>query len=95
VVKKNVVAATALVSSTEAFPTAGLALQLEVLTVMTSIPSLKVGEECWNPGLDGRLEVIAANISYHPSNPHHHFHPTHQLPQAAPPGVGATKGSST
>jgi hypothetical protein len=65
VAKKNVVAATALVSSTEAFPTAGLALQLEVPTVMTSIPSLKVGEECWNPDLDGRLEVVAANISYH------------------------------
>jgi hypothetical protein len=45
VVKKNVVAASR--SSTEAFPTAGLALQLEVpTTVVASIPSRKVGEEC-------------------------------------------------
>jgi hypothetical protein len=29
---------------------------------MISIPSLKVGEECWNSGLDGRLEVVAASI---------------------------------
>jgi hypothetical protein len=43
--EKKKVAAT-LVSSTEAFPMAGLALQLEVPTVMASIPGLKVKEEC-------------------------------------------------
>jgi hypothetical protein len=49
--------------STEAFHTAGLALQLEVPTVAAaSIPGQKVGEECWNYGLDGRLEEVAANI---------------------------------
>jgi hypothetical protein len=41
VTKKNVVAAS--VSSIEAFPTVGLALQVEVPTTMASIPSLKVG----------------------------------------------------
>jgi hypothetical protein len=25
-----------------------------------SIPSLKVGEECWNSGLDARLEAVVA-----------------------------------
>jgi hypothetical protein len=46
-----------------AFPTAGLTLQLEVPTVAAaSIPSRKVGEECWNSGLDGRLEAMAASI---------------------------------
>jgi hypothetical protein len=45
--KKKVVAAVASVSSTEAFPTAGLALQLEVPTVaVASIRGRKVGEEC-------------------------------------------------
>jgi hypothetical protein len=45
VVKKKVDAAS--VSSTEAFTTAGLALQLEVPTAVTaSIPDRKVGEEC-------------------------------------------------
>jgi hypothetical protein len=34
------------VSSTKAFPTVGLALQLEVPTTVASIPGLKVGEEC-------------------------------------------------
>jgi hypothetical protein len=44
VAKKKVVAATASVSSTEAFPTAGLALQLEVPTVaVASIRGQKVG----------------------------------------------------
>jgi hypothetical protein len=51
VAKKKVVAAAT--SSTEAFPTARLALQLEVLTVAASIPGRKVGEEYWNSGLDG------------------------------------------
>jgi hypothetical protein len=37
---------TASVSSTEAFPMVGLALQLEVPTTVASIPDLKVGEEC-------------------------------------------------
>jgi hypothetical protein len=45
VAKKKVAAASE--SSTEAFPTAGLALQLEVpTTVAASIPGRKVGEEC-------------------------------------------------
>jgi hypothetical protein len=30
--------------------------------VVTSIPGRKVGEECWNSGLDGRLEAVAASI---------------------------------
>jgi hypothetical protein len=48
------------VSSTEAFPTAGLALELEESTVeAASIPGQKVGEECWN---SGRLEAVAASI---------------------------------
>jgi hypothetical protein len=47
VAKKNVVAATVSVSSTEAFPTVGLALQLEVsMVAAASIRSRKVGEEC-------------------------------------------------
>jgi hypothetical protein len=63
VAKKKVAMAAALVSSTEAFPMAGLALKLEVLTTaVASIPSQKVGEECWNFGLDGWLEVVAASI---------------------------------
>jgi hypothetical protein len=43
-VKKKV--ATVLVLSKEAFPTVGLALQLEVSMAVASIPSPKVGEEC-------------------------------------------------
>jgi hypothetical protein len=63
VVKKKVVAAEASVSSTEAFPTVGLALQLEVPTVvMVNIPGQKVGEECWSSGLDGQLESVVASI---------------------------------
>jgi hypothetical protein len=47
VVKKKVIVAVASVSSTEAFPMMGLALQLEVPTVVTaSILGRKVGEEC-------------------------------------------------
>jgi hypothetical protein len=43
-------------------PHGGLALQLEVPTVaVASIPGRKV-EECWNSGLDGRLEVVTASI---------------------------------
>jgi hypothetical protein len=61
-VVKKVTAAAALVSFMEAFPTTGLALQLEVPTAVTSIPSLKVGEECWNSGLNDRLETMAACI---------------------------------
>jgi hypothetical protein len=61
VAKKKVVAAS--VSSTEAFPTTGLALQLEVPTTeVASIPGQKVGEKCWNSGLDGWLEAVTANI---------------------------------
>jgi hypothetical protein len=52
VVKKNVVAAVASVSSTEAFP----------MVMAARIRSRKVGEECWNSGLDGRLEAMAASI---------------------------------
>jgi hypothetical protein len=47
VVKKKVAAAAASLLFTEAFPTTGLALQLEVpTTAVTSIPGRKVGEEC-------------------------------------------------
>jgi hypothetical protein len=62
VAKKKVVATAASVSSTEAFPTAGLALQLEVPTMVASIPGPKVGEECWNSDLDSRLKAVAASI---------------------------------
>jgi hypothetical protein len=63
VAKKKVAVAAASVLSTDAFPTAGLALQPEVPTAAaTSIPGWKVGEECWNSGLNGRLEVVAASI---------------------------------
>jgi hypothetical protein len=63
VVKKKVIVVAASVSSTEAFPTAGLALQLEVPMMATaSIHGRKVGEERWNSGLDDRLEVAAASI---------------------------------
>jgi hypothetical protein len=52
--KKKVAAATASVSSMEAFSTAGLALQLEVpMAGAANIPGRKVGEECCNYGLDG------------------------------------------
>jgi hypothetical protein len=45
-------------SSTEVFPMAGLALQVDVSTssVMANIPGLMVVEECWNFSLE------AANI---------------------------------
>jgi hypothetical protein len=46
VVKKKVIAAVVPVSSTEAFPMVGLALQLEVPMAVASIPNPKVGEEC-------------------------------------------------
>jgi hypothetical protein len=47
VAKKKVAVAVASMSSTEAFLTTGLALQLEVSTVATtSIPGQKVGQEC-------------------------------------------------
>jgi hypothetical protein len=63
VVKKKVVATTASVSSMEAFPTAGLTLHLEVpMAAAASILYRKVGEECWNSSLDGRLEAVAASI---------------------------------
>jgi hypothetical protein len=60
VVKKKVTAAS--VSSKEAFPTVGLALQLEVPMVASSIAGTKVGEECWNSCLDAQLEAVAASI---------------------------------
>jgi hypothetical protein len=63
VAKTKVATAAALVSSTEAFPTMGLALQLEVPTAAAdSICGHMVGKECWNSGLDGQLEAMAANI---------------------------------
>jgi hypothetical protein len=47
VAKKKVTATAALVSSTKALPMVGLALQLEVPTmVAASIPNWNVGEEC-------------------------------------------------
>jgi hypothetical protein len=59
--KKKVVAASVL--STEPFSTAGLALQLKVLTTTTvSIPGRKVEEECWNSSLDSRLKALMASI---------------------------------
>jgi hypothetical protein len=63
VAKKKVVAVVTLGSSTEAFPTVGLTLQLEVpMATVASIPDQNVGEECWNSGLDGRLEAVLASI---------------------------------
>jgi hypothetical protein len=63
VAKKKVAAAVASVSSTEAFPMAGIALQLEVPTaVMASIRGRKVEEECWKYGLDGWLEAVVSSI---------------------------------
>jgi hypothetical protein len=53
VAKKKIAAAAMSVSSTETFPMAGLALQLEVPTTAASIPGPKVGEKCWNSSLDG------------------------------------------
>jgi hypothetical protein len=44
--RKKVIMVAVSVSSTKAFPTAGLALQLEVPTVAASIPDPKVREEC-------------------------------------------------
>jgi hypothetical protein len=59
----NDLSSAASVLFTEAFPTTGLALQLEVPTAaVASIPGRKVGEECWNSSLDGRLEAVAASI---------------------------------
>jgi hypothetical protein len=55
--KKFVVAS---VSFMEAFPTMGLALQVEVSTPAASIPGPKVGKECSNFVLDARLEVVLA-----------------------------------
>jgi hypothetical protein len=61
--KKKVTMVAASVSSIEAFPMVGLALQLEVPTAMAAnIRDRKVGVECWNSGLDGRLEAVAASI---------------------------------
>jgi hypothetical protein len=63
VVKKKVTATATLVSSTEAFPTTGLALQLEESMVATSsILGRKVEDECWNSGLNGRLEAVTTSI---------------------------------
>ncbi len=41
----------------------GLALQLEVrMAAAASISDRKVGEECWNSGLDGRWEAVVISI---------------------------------
>jgi hypothetical protein len=57
VVNKKVTVAAASVLSTEAFLMVGLALQLEVpMVVAASIHGQKVGEECWNSGLDGHIK---------------------------------------
>jgi hypothetical protein len=61
-VKKKTAIAVASMSSNEAFPTVGLALQLKVPTMVTSIPGTKVGEECYKSGLDGRVETVVASI---------------------------------
>jgi hypothetical protein len=64
VVKKKVVVAAASVLSMEAFLMVGLALQLEMPTAAAaSVPGRKVGEECWNSGLDGRLEAVVMTTS--------------------------------
>jgi hypothetical protein len=53
VAKKKIDAAAVLVSSMEAFPMAGLALELEVpMAAAASIPGQMMGDECWNFGLD-------------------------------------------
>jgi hypothetical protein len=63
VANKKVAAVPTSVSSMEAFPTTGHALQQEVPTMaVASIPSRKVWEKCWNSSLDGRLEAVAASI---------------------------------
>jgi hypothetical protein len=63
VAKKKVATAAALGSSMEAFPTAGLALQLEVPTVaVASIHVRKVGEQCCNSSRDGRLDAVPVGI---------------------------------
>jgi hypothetical protein len=62
-VAKKVATAAMPVSSTEAFCTVGLALQLEVpIAAVASILSQKVGEECWNSGLDDWLEAMTTSI---------------------------------
>jgi hypothetical protein len=61
-VKKKTATVVVSMSSKEAFPTMGLALQLKVPTMVTSIPGPKVGEECWKSGLDGRVEAVVASI---------------------------------
>jgi hypothetical protein len=60
VAKKKVIATS--VSSIEALPTVVLALRVEVPMVASSIRGSKVGEECWNSGLDAWLEAVAASI---------------------------------
>jgi hypothetical protein len=62
--KEKVAMAAVSVSSTEAFPMVGLALQLDVPTAVAaaSIHGRKVGEECWNTGLGGRLEAVTTSI---------------------------------
>jgi hypothetical protein len=64
VAKKKVNAAVASMPSMEAFLTVGLALQLEVPTMTAaSIRGWKVGEECWNSGLDGRLKAMVVSTT--------------------------------
>jgi hypothetical protein len=62
VAKKKVDAAAALVSSMEAFPTAGLDPPAGGAHGNDHYPCPGDGEECWNSSLNGRLEVVAASI---------------------------------
>jgi hypothetical protein len=78
VAKKKVVTTATRMSSTEAFPMAGLALQLEVPMTAASIPDMKVREEYWNSDLDARLEVVVASIHLE------------AVMASIPPRVGAT-----
>jgi hypothetical protein len=54
--------AVTLVSSTEAFSTMRFVLQVEVSTAAANILGPKMGEECWNSGLDVRLEAVVVSI---------------------------------
>jgi hypothetical protein len=62
VAKKKVVAAVVSMLSTEAFLTVSLPSSWRCpTTAVASIHGRKVGE-CWNSGLDSRLEVVVASI---------------------------------
>jgi hypothetical protein len=65
VAKKKVTAAAASVSSIEAFPTVGLALQLEVPMVVAASTWLEGQgeEECWNSSLDASIQLEAVVVA--------------------------------